>query len=296
MRLAFFAVLLCASNLAIADKATESQPEMLLEPATLVEHFAGRKAIGEENVILLDVRSEEGFEKEHLPGARHIDAGKWKAAFGDGTDGQAWSERIAKALVTLEDGSTVVVYDEAFSPSAARIWWILKYWGVEDVRVLNGGLAAWKSAGGETVSSPTAVPDSPTEFTARPNPDRLATYQDMQQILGAGGETCVVDTRSDEENTAGYIPSATHLNWQELIVAETGKLRPKKQLQTLLDRVEFDPATRTVTYCHSGGRAAVMAFAMELASGKPVANYHGSWSDWTRHGGERAVDSSNTGR
>lgn len=297
MRVLLLALLLVSANVVIADNLPKSAPAMLVEPSALVEHLEGKSPIGKGEVILVDVRSEDAFAKEHLPGARNVDAAKWKAAFGEGTDTAAWSKRIAEALVTYKEGSTVVVYDEQFTPTAARIWWILKYWGVGDVRVLDGGLAAWKAAGGEATDALTAAAATPAEFTAKPHPERLVTFREMQEILGEGdSETCLVDTRSDEENTAGYIPSAAHLDWQELVDPKTGKLRSKKELQELLALVEFDPAMPTVTYCRSGGRASVMAFAMELVSGKPVANYHGSWSEWTRRGGAQAVDPSNLGR
>lgn len=300
MRQVLFVVLVCAPALALADNAPKSDTTMLADAAWLVTQL-NAQAIDQsgdereaQTLVLLDVRADEKQRTVKPPGAITIDAAEWKKAFKDGTDAEEWTERIGGVLKNKD--ATVVVLDEKFTPTAARIWWILKYWGVKDVRVLDGGFADYKRAGGLIVAGERGPSGHASNFTAKPHPERLVTFDQMQEIIGNGGESCLVDTRSEGENTAGYIPSATHLDWQELVDPETGKLRSKDELKKLLARVEFDPTTRTVTYCRSGGRASVMAFAMELVSGKPVANYYGSWSDWTRRGGEQAVNETSVGR
>lgn len=252
---------------------------LLIEPAELINRETGRVAV-ELNPILLDVRPLDARQRANIPGSRHIDAGQWTAAFGDGTDAEAWTRRLA---LIVDADRPVVVYDETFSPTAARMWWILKYWGVEDVRILNGGLRAWQAEGGLVADQGTRFSMPPGPFQAVPHPERLATYEQVRELADQTNHTvCLVDTRSDREVAAGHIATSRHLDWQELVGPKTGKLRSPEELESLLARVNFNPESRAVTYCRSGGRASVVAFAMELVGGNPAANYHGSWNEWSK--------------
>lgn len=280
MRLFVLLMLLCLS--AGFAQAEDTTTGLLVEPQTLAAHLAGDQQFGDRQVLLIDVRPLEDYQAGNIRGARHVDVAQWKAAFGDGTDTAAWSERLSEnGLIARENDQTVIVYDRATTPSATRIWWILKYWGVDDVRVLDGGFAAWKAAGGEVFPHAVNVSSPPSGYEATPHPDRLATIEQVRDATGDDA-TCLVDTRTEQENTSGKIPTARHLDWQELVTEDTGKLRPLGQLQQLFSRVEYDPESPTITYCQSGGRASMMAFAMEHATGKPVANYHGSWGEWSK--------------
>lgn len=264
------------------EQGEEDRAELLTSAQTLANHLAGEPQLGDRQVRLIDIRPLEDYQAGNIRGARHVDVGEWKAAFGDGTNAKAWSERLSEnGLIAKQNDQTVVVYDRATTPSATRIWWILKYWGVEDVRVLDGGFAAWQASGGEVSPHATSVSSPPSGYEATPHPDRLATIEQVRAATGDNA-TCLVDTRTEQENTAGKIPSARHLDWQQLVTAETGKLRPLGQLQQLFDHVGYDPENPTITYCQSGGRASMMAFAMEHATGKPVANYYGSWGEWSK--------------
>lgn len=294
-RIAFLLLLVVASVARAEDGATTDLP-ILAEPEWLATGIhaqaierqnASQDERNTQTMLLLDVRTDESLRSEKPPGAITIDPAEWKQAVGNGDDIQAWTQRIGEVLKNPE--ATVVVIDQEFTPTAARIWWILKYWGVKDVRVLNGGFEAYKDAKGVIVTGEQGPTDSPSEFQAEPQADRLATYEQVQGVASEAGATCLVDTRSGEENDAGYIPTARHLDWQDLVDPQTGKLRSKEELAKLLSRIRFDPSSKTITYCRSGGRASVTAFAIEHVTGKPVANYYGSWSDWRKRGGPAKV-------
>jgi thiosulfate/3-mercaptopyruvate sulfurtransferase len=277
-------LLLIAPAFTHADD-TMAKRNMLVQAVNLLNPKESKEAL--EDVTFIDVRSRDAYDQGHLPGARHVDAAEWKAAFGDGTDTLEWSQRISSVLPN--EHGTVVVYDEATTPTAARIWWILKYWGADDVRLLDGGYRAWQAAGG-TPSTTTPKSGEPIDFTAQPQPERLATYQQVLDVANSGaGRACLVDARTAQENTAGKIPTANHLNWEALVDAETGTLRPPAELEQLLEPTGFDASepSPAITYCQSGGRASLMAFAMELVSGEPVANYYGSWGEWSKKEGAK---------
>ena len=113
--------------------------EMLIEPSTL------SKAEIAKQFIILDAREQKLYDEGHVPGAVWVDAAAWAKAFKDGKDAEGWSARIGKLGINAD--SKVVVYDDHSFNEAARIWWILRYWGVEDVRLLNGNWTTWKKAG-----------------------------------------------------------------------------------------------------------------------------------------------------
>ncbi|TWT37409.1 putative thiosulfate sulfurtransferase [Posidoniimonas corsicana] len=289
MRLACLLLFVAAPTLA-AEPASYARPELLIEAAELQTKLGSQprtlRNMTEEEarqapppLTLLDVRSAEEFKRGTIASAQRINVGEWKAAFRGGQDAAAWSKRLSEVL--LAPNSTVIVFDDAVTPNAARAWWILKYWGVEDVRLLNGGVKAWRAAGSK-LSLPTKA-KTITQFTATPHPERLATADEVMACIGKGdAEACLIDTRTTGEHTAGYIPTACHTDWQEYVDPATGKIRSPEQLEELLARADFDRQRRTIAYCQSGGRASVVAFATELMGGRDVANYFGSWGEWSR--------------
>ncbi len=256
--------------------AAYARPNLLLEPADLKDAAARKK------FVLLDARPIAEYRKGHAPGALHVDPGAWSKAFRT-EDRAAWVKRIGSLGI---DTSTPVVVYAARAPESARVWWLLRYWGVEDVRLLNGGWKGWLDAGGETS---TAVP-KPKEATPelKAHKDRLATRGQLLDWLKEGKGPQVIDTRSEGEycgetakaKRGGAIPGARHLEWSDTLDKKTGRFKSAAELKKLFRDTGIDPARPATTYCQSGGRAAVMAFVLELVSGKPARNYYRSWSEW----------------
>ncbi|TWT78452.1 putative thiosulfate sulfurtransferase [Posidoniimonas polymericola] len=274
---------------AVEESQRYPRPELLIEADELMQRLGDEPRLFRNQTeadartnppeTLLDVRSEKAFKAGTIVTARHVDIGAWKAAFGDGQDAEAWSKRLGDVL--LGEDSTVIVFDDAVTPNAARAWWILKYWGVKDVRILNGGVKAWTAAGGEF--GPPTTMRTRVPIKAEPHPDRLATAAEVLAFIAAGdNEAVLIDTRTDGENAAGYIPTACHTDWQECVDPATGKIRSAEELGELLARANFERSGRTITYCQSGGRASVVAFATELMGGERVENYFGSWGEWSQ--------------
>jgi thiosulfate/3-mercaptopyruvate sulfurtransferase len=269
-----------ASGTGIAAPAQDyPRAELLLEPAELAKPEVARE------FVVLDVRSEEAYQEGHVPGARRVDHDTWKDAFGDGKDAEGWSERIGQ--LGIGPGAKVVLYDDQGMKDAARIWWILRYWGVRDARMLNGGWETWKAEGRPT-SDQTPPAPQPAEFKARARRRRLAV---KRQILASLAESTwqIVDTRSEAEfcgidkkgnQKAGAIPGAVRLEWSDLIDSETHRLKSPDQLRELFAQAGIELDRPTVTHCQSGGRASVMAFGMELMGAKQVRNYYQSWNEW----------------
>jgi thiosulfate/3-mercaptopyruvate sulfurtransferase len=178
------------------------------------------------------------------------------------------------------------VYDNHLGNRAARIWWILKYWGVKEARLLNGEWQGWQAIGGTVTGAAPSVKARPFSATAAEK-WRLAT---RGQLLAALPKSAlqIIDARSEGEfcgtaNTAkhnGAIPGSRHLEWSDTLDKRTQRFKSPAQLRELFRQAGINPDRPSVTYCQSGGRAAVMAFVLELMGGRDVRNYYRSWAEW----------------
>jgi thiosulfate/3-mercaptopyruvate sulfurtransferase len=231
---------------------------------------------------VLDVRPAAKYAAGHVPGAVHADTGPWsKAILADRADAAFWKAELAKAGVT-PDRPTVVYADDV--RDAARAWWMLKFAGVADARVLNGGWKAYTAAKLPTATDAPAVRAEPHDW--KPNPARLADKRHVLEQL-KGGTVCV-DARTADEFTGGkalakkggHIPGAVHLEWLDLLDPKTDKFLAPGELSKLVKDRKIDLDKPQITYCQGGGRAAVTAFGLELAGAKNVRNYYPSWGEW----------------
>ena len=225
----------------------------------------------------------------HIPGAVLID---WRADLSEESpDGDAIvlanPEQIAGVAerAGISDGTTVVVYDDSQSVFAARAWWSLRAYGLESVRILDGGYPLWVSES-RPISNAEVKP-MPSGFTVRgPNRTRLTT-QDVRGLLGAP-DVALLDARAPSEykgfegNTKrlGHIPGA--LNVPVGATSEPGsqKLRDGAQLRALLHAGNVSRGRRMVCSDGSGVAAAKLAFVLTLLGHDDVAVYDGGWAEW----------------
>ncbi|MFO0881089.1 MAG: sulfurtransferase [Gemmataceae bacterium] len=234
--------------------------------------------------VILDAREKEKYSAGHIPGARWVDHEAWAKSFGHGDDADRWTKRIG--ALGIGNDTKVIVYDDNSHKDAARIWWQLRYWGVEDVRLLNGGWTGWK-VGGYPIEKDEVVPVA-VKYEAKARTGRLATKEQLVKSL-RDGSIQIVDARSEGEHCgvekmknkrAGAMPGARHLEWSDLIDSDTKRFKSSAELTKLFDVAGIDLTRTTATHGQSGGRAAVMAFGLELIGAKDVSNYYRSWSEW----------------
>jgi thiosulfate/3-mercaptopyruvate sulfurtransferase len=168
--------------------------------------------------------------------------------------------------------------------NAARVWFILQYYGLKAV-IVNGG---WPLLAG-TTGLPPATPVSSVGFRAVPGsgPVGLVDRGTLRDQLD--GRAHVFDTRTRAEFTgedarnrarSGHLPGARHLSHVDLL--ENGVVRPAAALRAMLERVGFGPGDHIVTHCEGGGRAALGAAAAVRAGFADVRVYYLSFGDWVR--------------
>jgi thiosulfate/3-mercaptopyruvate sulfurtransferase len=281
MYLASMAV--CVVALAnIAGLREDTPPTQYARPELLIEASELRQQAATARFRILDARGKSKYLSGHVPGAVWVDQESWSRAFASGQDADHWSRRIGE--LAINGDTPVVVYDDGSVKDAARIWWILRYWGIPDVRLLNGGWQSWQSAGGKVATDATRVETQVDKL--RPLADRLATKEQVLAWL-ADNEHQIIDTRSQAEHCGtqrtakrnGAIPGSIHLDWVDLLDKDK-RFKSPAELSILFQEAGIRLDRPAVTHCQSGGRAAVMAFAMELMGAKEVRNYYKSWAEW----------------
>jgi thiosulfate/3-mercaptopyruvate sulfurtransferase len=153
-----------------AQEKNNARPELLIESSQLAKPDVAKK------YVVLDARSLTKYKQGHVTNALWVNHDEWAKSFGHGEDAEAWAKRIGSLGIT--SSSKVVVYDDNYTKDAARIWWILRYWGVEDVRLVNGGWTAWNA--GNHPTDKAEIAPAPAKFEAKARPDRLATKEQIQ--------------------------------------------------------------------------------------------------------------------
>lgn len=228
------------------------------------------------------------YEQGHLPGAVWVEFEEVAAsAPGDGgrhpmPDREDFEAAMRAAGVA--DEHPVVVYDDANSLAASRIWWLLRAFGHPDVRVLDGGYAAWLAAGGETTTDEPAP--APGDFIAEDEannllgPDDAEEYAARHLLLDARPRTRYHGREETIDPVAGHIPGAASMP-ALANVTEDGRFLPADDLALRFTAAGVQPDGVVGVYCGSGVQATHLALAMEAAGLHPQTGvYIGSWSHW----------------
>jgi thiosulfate/3-mercaptopyruvate sulfurtransferase len=266
-------------SIATAAQAGYPRGDLLIEPADLARLPQPAR--------ILDARPRVKYQAGHIHGAIWIDHAAWSSQFNTIQEAEAWAGKIGSLGIDPE--TTVIVYDDNSSKDAARIWWILRYWGIEHVRLLNGGWLAWQKSGGRIQKE--EPPNPIRDLKVASHPDRLATKGELVDLLRTK-DYQIIDARSAGEHCgseklakrAGSIPGAINLEWIEVIDTKTQRFKSAEELAQLFQRTGIRVDKPVVTHCQSGGRAAVMAFALELMGANQVRNYYKSWAEWGNAG------------
>ena len=260
-------------------------PDLLVLDATT--HLLPRPVEPVPEVPYDVVPGREDFERAHIPGARFVDI-----------DGQLSDpdhrlhfmlpspERFAQAMGALGvgDDTTVVCYSTAFHWWATRLWWMLRTFGHPRVLVLDGGFQKWQAEGRPVETGPAQAP-APRVFTARFDPSRVASREDVLAAIGAEG-TCTLNALRAEQHAGGgttnygrpgHITGSINVPAVS-VVGPDNTFLPPEQLRRMLAGPLAQP--RVITYC-GGGIAASSITLLLTALGHPdVRLYDASLSEW----------------
>jgi thiosulfate/3-mercaptopyruvate sulfurtransferase len=224
----------------------------------------------------------------HIPGAVYVDLDTELAEHGAPTDGRhplpsVDNLQAAARRWGIDDGDTVVVYDDLKNLSSARAWWLLRYAGLADVRVLDGSLRAWTGSGRQLETGDI----TPAGGTVTLEYGHLAVL-DIDEAAALPGTGILLDARAGEryrgdvepvDPRAGHIPGAISAPTTEN-VAEDGTFLEAEALRARFAALGVTDDTTVGVYCGSGVTAAHDALALTLAGFAPEL-YPGSWSQWS---------------
>jgi thiosulfate/3-mercaptopyruvate sulfurtransferase len=199
---------------------------------------------------------------------------------------EKFSSKVRK--LGLGDGVRIVVYDGGGIFSAPRVWWMFRYFGHDDVAVLDGGLPKWLAEGRPVEALPPVLRER--HFTARVNTLMVRDVDQMRDI-SATGRRQILDARgpgrfagTDPEPRAGlrsgHIPGSLSTPFQILIDPEDGTMLPADGLRRAFEDAGVDLSKPVVTTCGSGVSACTLALGLDLLGIPDVAVYDGSWSEW----------------
>lgn len=253
-------------------------------PALLVGFDELEGKLKDPGLRLLDARPRAEYERGHIPGAVWVDAAaieKESIRPGVLSDRNFWESWIKP--LGIEPGMTVLAYDSKRQLDAARLWWLLRYLGVEKAGLIDGGYSLWAEQGRPISREVTKV--GPRAHPIRFQSGRLATREDVLDDIKVG-KSRIVDARTGAEHVGtdlrskrgGRIPSACHLEWVNLVDAK-GRFLSESALRSKLEKSGVKPDRPVITHCQGGGRASVDAFVFERL-GFPTRNYYLGWSDW----------------
>ena len=246
-----------------------------------------------QDVVLLDVRHNpvtdtadaQAFRAGHLPGAQFVGVDEALAGTSTGVNGARplpEPDGLEKRIRGwgLYTGTPVVVYGATRSPAPARAWWVLRWAGVESVRLLDGGLDGWTRHGGVLSTAETACPE--TGFVIRSGGLPVIEASEVPDVAARGE---LLDARpatkfaGSADPGVGHIPGARNVPLTELFDA-AGYLKDEAELRAVFGIRGIAGGSSPATYCGSGVAAALEVLALALLD-IPARLYVGSLSEWT---------------
>ncbi len=252
-----------------------NRERLLIEPHELLG------ALGRADLRVFDASVSDGQYREgHIPGSAYFDHAHFSDPDSpyDSTilDPYLLSRRLGESGISND--TEVVVYAWGMLPYAARAWWVLRYAGHDNVRVLNGGLADWQAAGGPIEQTAQTYP--PTTFASRPRP---ALFVNKEEVLAALADTqqAVIDVLPPASYAAAHITGSTCLSCFDLLDG-MDSFRPIDEIAERLHHTRG--YQRVITYCGGGIAAALNAMAHVMVGQEDVAVYDGSLYEWIAEG------------
>lgn len=269
-------------------------PDVLTNKEVLVTTDWAADHLNDEGVRFIEVDVDtESYDSGHIPGAV---GWNWKNQLQDTLQRSIASQEDFEQLLQesgIDNDTIIVLYGDNNNWFAAWAYWLLKYYGHEDARILDGGRKKWQAENRELT---TDEPDLSTgDYSIEEvNEEYRAFRNDVAELI-EGDDFGLVDVRSPEEfsgeklgpeglnegaQRGGHIPGASNIPWSKA-VNEDGTFKSKEELQEIYKNEGVTPDKDIIAYCRIGERSAHSWFVLnELLEYPTVRNYDGSWTEW----------------
>ena len=276
-----------------ADAAQQTRgyahPEVLVSTAWVAEHLNDpqvRIVESDEDILLYDIG--------HIPGAVKLD---WHTDLQnpverDFVDKAGFEQLMSRAGIAND--TTVVFYGDKNNWYATYTFWLFKYYGHEDCRVMDGGRTKWEAEGRPYTREVPSYP--PTNYTAKDPDPAIRAFRDDVLAAVAAGAPALVDVRSPQEYTGevihmmgypqegaqrgGHVKGARNIPWGKAANPD-GTFKPVEELRALYEAEGITPDKDVIAYCRIGERSSHTWFVLHYLLGYPnVRNYDGSWTEY----------------
>lgn len=237
-----------------------------------------------------DARAE--YLAEHIPGAVFLDFEQVADQANPLRRKLPPREHFAAEVGALgiDNRTHVVAYDTPGLYSAARVWWLFRHYGYDNVSILDGGLKAWKAAQGPVEAGEVSV--AKATFVPGESRNLAAFWQDVLEASNTGSAQ-ILDARTPGRFSGaeldrypgtrpGHIPHSTNLYWADLLDPQTRKLLPADTLRERLANAGITGDRPVTLTCGSGLTACILALGLHLTGNDRWRVYDGSWDEWGR--------------
>jgi thiosulfate/3-mercaptopyruvate sulfurtransferase len=259
-----------------------TRPELLVDTAWLAQHLT------DPNIRIVDIRA-RGYGDGHIPEAVFVD-NNWirnpKAPPTFLPTPQEFEALMAR--LGISNTTRVIAYDERGGIYAARLWWILNYYGHSNVALLDGGWVKWAA---EQRATTAAVPTPATAvFKVKPGTVKVATADDVKAAINKPGVK-ILDARTQGEidgkdlrniRRGGYIESSVPLYWEDTLDPAAKTFKSAAEITRLYRDKGIVPSDDVTVYCQVGMRASHDIFTLALIGHDltKLRNYYGAWEEW----------------
>jgi thiosulfate/3-mercaptopyruvate sulfurtransferase len=247
--------------------------------------------LNNDNVVILDLDSNEIYQKGHIPGSLNVIDNYFKTSLEDRVHVQN-QKQISKTFSDLgiSSNTTVIGYDRSACLYGFRLAWVLNFYGHSNVKVLDGGFPKWEHEN-RNIQKETAEPIIRDKFIPEnPNREIFSDKNVLIDILNSNSNYQILDVRSDDErnginlrggNRGGYIPNSLHKEWVNFNTnGNIPILKSAEEILKITKNLGLSQDLPTITYCQGGIRAAHVFWALKLSGFKNVMNYDASWREW----------------
>ncbi|HUI85557.1 MAG TPA: sulfurtransferase [Nitrososphaerales archaeon] len=266
-------------------------PEVLVDTKWVSEHLNDPLV----RIAEVDYDPSSNYSAGHIPGAVLFD---WRKDMNDQLTRDILSQKQLEDLLGrsgVTPDSTVVLYGDFNNWFAAFAFWDLKYYGVRNVRLMNGGRKKWLL---EDLPLSKDVPVyQHTDFKASPPDESIRIYKEGVRQSLSRSDRVLVDVRGPKEFTGevlappeypnehaqrgGHIPGAKNIPWSQAVNDSDGTFKPRADLDEIYGSKGVKPDRDVITYCRIGERSSFTWFVLKYLMGfQNVKNYDGSWTEW----------------
>jgi thiosulfate/3-mercaptopyruvate sulfurtransferase len=268
-----------------------ANPDVLTDTESVSKNISNNKM----KIIEVDYDPENAYKQGHIPGASLI---WWKRDINDPITRDIVNKKQFEELMSrngIMPENEVILYGDFNNWFAAFVFWVFKYYGHKNVKIMNGGRKKW-----EIEKKPYAKEESnisKTNYIAQPPDEGLRAYlYDVRRALDKH-DTVLVDVRSAKEYTGeitappeypmehaqrgGHIPSAKNIPWATAVNDLDGTFKSVNELKQIYETKQVTPDKDVICYCRIGERSSHTWFVLKYLLGYPqVRNYDGSWTEW----------------